>query len=388
MKETLQHIFPQRIAQALCHLLVSSLWEGLLLAFLTGLIILLTRKERAAWRYRLLVSTLVLYTIVVGVSLVGALNDPTGGLTLPAALVPAEAPNFLRPLLVSVGPLLLFFDHLLERAHEYAGIISGLWLLIAGLQNLRLIFGLYTQNRLKHVRVKRAASYWQKRTNRLRQLLGIREAVILLESAIVKIPMIIGYLKPVILVPIGFLNSLEPAQVEAILLHELAHIRRKDWLVNILQTILETLFFFNPAVLWLSRLIRTERENCCDDIVIARTNNPIGYAEALVHFEEYRLHSPRKAIALIGCSGSVLGRLERIVNSRNRSLSKPELIVLAVLLWLSTVFIAAGSVPAAGAISAAGAIPAGNDSNNAAFQAKKKAEAEAADRLRHQHHNP
>jgi len=85
--------------------------------------------------------------------------------------------------------------------------------------------------------------------------------------------MVIGLVKPAILVPLGLLSNLPPGQVEAVLLHELAHIRRKDYLVNLLQSFAEAIFFFNPAVLWISSLIREERENCCYDIAIGGIKN-------------------------------------------------------------------------------------------------------------------
>ena len=102
----------------------------------------------------------------------------------------------------------------------------------------------------------------------------ISRPVRLLESAIAEVPVVIGYLKPVILIPAGLLANLPVDQVEAILLHELAHIRRADYLVNLLQTMVESLLFYHPAVWWISHVIRTEREHCCDDFVLARDTDP------------------------------------------------------------------------------------------------------------------
>jgi bla regulator protein blaR1 len=380
MEKAIQNMFPNSVAQALCHTLVHSIWEGLLLAFLTGLIILLTRNSRAALRYGLLVVALLLYTVVIGLTFMLAFVPTAGESFHVAGFNPTEQPNLTTT-------LASYFNDVLKHAHEYAGLISEIWLLLAVTQNVRLFFGLYTLGRLKRVKVKAVGGNWQLKMDFLSRALGIRQMVILLESSIAQVPLVIGYLKPVVLVPVGLINSLEPAQVEAILLHELAHIRRKDYLVNILQIVLETFFFFNPAVLWLSSLIRTERENCCDDIVIARTKNQIGYIEALVHFEQYRLASPRNAVALTGTPGSMLARLERISVGKNRSLGKLELIVLAVLLALSAAFIATNprnSVRSTAKFSASSV----TDTNSKELQAKKMAEAAATERTRHKQPDP
>ncbi|MGF7037756.1 M56 family metallopeptidase [Mucilaginibacter lappiensis] len=377
MQQFVQHILPQSIAQALCRTLIHSLWEGLLLAILTGLVILLTRKSKAALRYQLLTAVLLLHTAVVSLTLVLELNNNSGkGLEL--GLNPNDGPDFIAVLVAR-------FNDLLKRTHEHAGVVTGIWLLLVGLQNARLFFGLYTQERLKRVRVKPAGRHWQEKTDRLCRALGIRQAVSLLESAIIKVPLVIGYLKSVVLVPVGLINSLEPEQVEAILLHELAHIHRKDYIVNILQTVLETLFFFNPAVLWLSWLIRTERENCCDDVVIAHTHNEVGYMRALVRFEEYRNNLPLHAIALTGTRGNMLDRLERILAGKNRSLGKLELTVLGFILILSIVFIAASPRNTVRSLLKT-PVPVVSGSNSNSLEAKKKAE--AAERTRHRQAGP
>jgi beta-lactamase regulating signal transducer with metallopeptidase domain len=297
---------------------------------------------------------------------------------LELGLNPNDGPDFIAVLVAR-------FNDLLKRTHEHAGVVTGIWLLLVGLQNARLFFGLYTQERLKRVRVKPAGRHWQEKTDRLCRALGIRQAVSLLESAIIKVPLVIGYLKSVVLVPVGLINSLEPEQVEAILLHELAHIRRKDYIVNILQTVLETLFFFNPAVLWLSWLIRTERENCCDDVVIAHTHNEVGYMRALVRFEEYRNNLPLHAIALTGTRGNMLDRLERILAGKNRPLGKLELTVLGFILVLSIVFIAASPRNTVRSLLKT-PVPVVSGSNSNSLEAKKKAE--AAERTRHRQAGP
>ena len=104
--------------------------------------------------------------------------------------------------------------------------------------------------------------------------------VTLLESCLAEVPVVIGYVRPVILMPVGLLAGLPAGQIESILLHELAHIRRHDYLVNLLQIVVEGLVFYHPAVWWISGVIRAERENCCDDLVVATQGDAFAYAAA------------------------------------------------------------------------------------------------------------
>ena len=110
-------------------------------------------------------------------------------------------------------------------------------------------------------------------------------------------PVVIGYLRPVILVPVGMLAGMPAAQVEAILLHELAHVRRRDYLANLLQTVGEGFLFYHPAIWWISSVIRSERENCCDDLVVEASGDAREYAAALAALEHTRLAADRAALA-------------------------------------------------------------------------------------------
>src|ERR1017187_9214042 len=114
-----------------------------------------------------------------------------------------------------------------------------------------------------------AGALWQGRGERLAARMRVSRPVTLLESCLAEVPVVMGYLRPVILMPVGLMTGLPAEQIEAILLHELAHIRRHDYLVNLLQIVVEGLVFYHPAVWWISSVMRAERENCCDDLVVA-----------------------------------------------------------------------------------------------------------------------
>jgi len=377
MEKSLQQLLPENIAQALCHTLVHSLWQGLILAILTAVIILLTKRSGAAIRYRLLVGALCLFTVSFIFTLVIEFKSQAGG-NLSIVNDAGHSTNLFDLL-----------NYSLKYAHEHAGIIVFAWLFIICLRSFRLMFGLYTLEHLKKSKVNPITPYWEQRINQLAKIIEIKRAVLLLESGIAKVPLLIGYLKPVILVPIGLINALEQQEVEAILLHELAHIRRRDYLVNLLQSFVETLLFFNPAVLWLSSLFCAERENCCDDIVVGHTQNKIGYIKALIHYQEHQLSVPDYALAFSGKGNGMLQRMERIVANKNRSLNKLEMISLAILLVISTLFIAAKprndfeSIMKAGQTATTKSSPSNLERiNQRELEAKKKAEADESRRKR------
>jgi HEAT repeat protein len=172
---------------------------------------------------------------------------------------------------------------------------------------------LYTQ-RLKSHKTCLLDDKWWQTLRRLCGQLRVKRPVRLLESALVKVPMVIGWLRPVILLPAGALTGLTTRQLEAIIAHELAHIRRHDYLVNLLQALIETLLFYHPAVWWVSRQIRREREHCCDDLAVAVCGDAFTYARALLEMERLRAGGPQLALAANG--GSLMNRIQRLVGAQ------------------------------------------------------------------------
>jgi uncharacterized protein involved in exopolysaccharide biosynthesis len=139
----------------------------------------------------------------------------------------------------------------------------------------------------------------------------VSRSVRLVSSALAEVPMVIGWLRPVILLPASSLTGLTPAHLQAILAHELAHVRRCDYLVNWLQNLVETVMFYHPAVWWISGCIREEREQCCDEMVVRICQDRLMYARALLRLEELRGMPARLVFAASG--GSLLGRIRRLL---------------------------------------------------------------------------
>jgi bla regulator protein BlaR1 len=372
---SLQDLLSESMVRAVCLTLIHSLWQGILLAMLTAGIVLLTKRSTALKRYGLLVGAMCLFTLAFFVTLAIELNSHNSNGLPSSRVIPVRSSGIF-------GILNFCFTY----TSEHAVIVVNIWLLIIGMRCLHLLFGLYSLERIKQTKVTSPGPYWEAIVARLGSIMGVGDAITLLESGIVKIPVVAGYLKPVILIPVGLLTGLGQQEVEMILLHELAHILRRDYLVNILQSLVETLFLFNPAVIWLSSRIRAERENCCDDMVINHTKNQIGYIKALIHFEQYRAGIPVYAAAFGGTGKGMLQRLERIVANRNRSLHKLEVFGLMLLVWAGILLANFRPVQSHEfARPEPSFFQSEPGTKNKEFEAKKKAESEAIRQLQSVH---
>ncbi len=186
-----------------------------------------------------------------------------------------------------------------------------LWLCGVVVLSVRLLGGWSAARRLMHQGTGPAAPEYQRMFDSLVQRLKVRQAVRLLESTIATVPSVVGWIRPVILLPASALTGLTPSQIELLLTHELAHVRRHDYLINLLQCAVETILFYHPAIWWLSQRAREERELCCDDIAVAATGDARQYAEALVALERIRA-VPQLAMAATG--GTLLPRIRRLVD--------------------------------------------------------------------------
>src|SRR5215813_3864730 len=240
----------------------------------------------------------------------GFATGPTSQ-SLPIEIDPAIAPA--RTDIATVSPRRRSSVQLVRLAPLLPW-MTVLWLSGVIFFSLRMVGGwLYTQ-RLKFHRTRILDDKWGAARRRLCSQLRVRRPVRLLESALVKVPMVIGWLRPVILLPASALSGLAPQQLEAIIAHELAHIRRHDYLINLLQSLIETLLFYHPAVWWVSRQIRREREHCCDDLAVAVCGDALTYARALLEMEKFRAAGPQLAMAANG--GLLMNRIRRLVGAQ------------------------------------------------------------------------
>jgi uncharacterized protein (TIGR03435 family) len=208
--------------------------------------------------------------------------------------------------------------------------IAGVWLLGVAALSLRTATGLACVQRFKR---DGGEPLWIDSFPGLQRRLGVSRAVRLYTSAIAEAPAVIGWLRPYILLPVTALTGLSELQLRAILAHELAHVRRHDYLVNLLQILVETLLFYHPAVGWVGRQIRQEREHCCDDIAVAVCGDAVEYAAALAEMEEIRGRVPEPALAANG--GELLARIRRLLGEEpdaSRSVGRIAAMALALLI--------------------------------------------------------
>jgi beta-lactamase regulating signal transducer with metallopeptidase domain len=335
MEKIISGYLSENIAEAITHTLLHNLWQGMVLVILVAMILHLTKRSTAVWRYRLLTSTLLLFTLVVALTFILELYTVPGlDLNLPG-LHASNSKDFSALLWQSL-------NFSLKYVHEHAGLVSVFWMLAVIIQICRLSLGFYVLQRMKLVRTAPVSKFWEQRLQELGMSLGLQHTINLLESGIAQVPVVIGYFKPLILIPVGLITALNQAQVEAILLHELAHIRRKDGLINLIQILMETLLFFNPAVWWLSALIRSERENCCDDITVQHLNSPVDLMGAMVYFEQYRRQQDKLSLAFSGASARMPARMERLLKEKKNPPGKLDLLAIALLLTMGILVMALG----------------------------------------------
>ncbi|UCE04217.1 MAG: M56 family metallopeptidase [Candidatus Latescibacterota bacterium] len=196
--------------------------------------------------------------------------------------------------------------------------IAGVLLLCA-----RLAGGWAQAQRLRGRGTRPAAAALQANAARLASRLGVRRAIRVLESTVAEVPTVVGWLRPVVLFPAGAIAGLPPQHLEALLAHELAHVRRHDYLVNLLQTLVETLLFYHPAVWWVSSRIRHEREHCADDLAVHACGDRVLVARALTAMEELRLSPLHPGVAIAANGGSLVSRIQRLLG-RTRGSGAPR----------------------------------------------------------------
>jgi len=225
-----------------------------------------------------------------------------------------------------------------------APLLGILWCLGFAFMAIRYLTAYLITQKLRHTGLSDVPVLWQNRFRTLVLNTGLSEKVRIFISDHVSGPLTIGFVKPVVLVPAGFLMGLPRDQVEAILLHELAHIRRYDYLVNLLQTAIKTVLFFHPAIHYISKKIDIDREQACDDLAVAQSRDPQALVRGLAAL---RLHAPGQGFAMAADGGDtpLMDRLKRLVGSVEHQ-RRPEhlLMPLIATLLIGGIYLSTSSV--------------------------------------------
>ncbi|MBX7170644.1 MAG: hypothetical protein K1X72_06770 [Pyrinomonadaceae bacterium] len=204
---------------------------------------------------------------------------------------------------------------------DFLPILVGVWLIGVLFFSIRLAGGIWTIHLYKTRKVSKVEKHWQEKFDEICKNLQISQKVRFLQSKMVEMPVVIGWLKPVVLVPASAFLQIPAKELETILIHELTHIKRRDYLVNFVQSMVEILFFFHPCIWWISAKIRAEREFAVDEFVsqLFETERFV-YAKALANLEESRTTTPILAMAANG--GNLMKRIEKILNGSRKINSK------------------------------------------------------------------
>lgn len=327
------------LAQAITGALIQFVWQGFLVAFAVSMATVLLRNRNPRTRYGVYCFALLALAIIPVITAI-ALYDPLA----PSQAGPAAITLTIRGVwsgnTVSADAL----DRWLTGAQPW---ILELWLAGVAFLSLRLA---WTGRRISALRRSGAPpnSLVLAVGKALARRMGMHRAVRILVSSIPDGPAVIGWVRPVILLPGAAILNLTPDQLEAVLAHELAHLRRYDDLVNIAQSVMETLLFYHPAVWWISGRIRFERELCCDDLAVRASGNALCYARALASLERLRIGHPGLALAALGNSESSLEyRIHRIVET-STSEERPSALPGIMALAMAAACMAVYSVPVHG----------------------------------------
>jgi len=230
------------------------------------------------------------------------------------------------------------FAAMVEEAEKFLPYFSTAYLIILMILFFRLAQGLVLTYQISSTKNIIHAPQWQHYVDKLCVQLNIGREVLIYLSETINVPATIGFIKPIILLPVATVNQLTITQAEAIILHEIAHIKRFDYLLNIIVSILETILFFNPFARLFSLNIRKERELCCDDFVIRYQRDPHGYAHALLSLEKSR-NVGNLAMAATGKESLLLGRIKRILQIPDQQVQFRHRIIAVFFLALMIMFV-------------------------------------------------
>ncbi|MCK5028629.1 MAG: M48 family metalloprotease [Bacteroidales bacterium] len=337
----LSELLNDSIVNAIGWTIFHILWQGFVLAALTGVLLRILSHKSSQIRYLIALSALL---IIVGLSVFNftdnykssslSLNqdEVASNETVNSFKLPLEVFSNLDNEIPDSGIIKRIFNGI-DNLSDYFPLIVSLWFIGVIIFLIRFVFSYLYTSRLRTVGVFDIQGEWLKKFNKIKNKLNVKRTVRFIESTLIKVPVVLGYLKPVVLIPAEILSGMPMNQIEAIIAHELAHIRRNDYIINVIQTIIETVFFFHPAVWYLSSKISNERENCCDDIALTVCDGSLVYAKALVSIQDLSLKKHYAAVAFSGRKKHLLNRIKRmIMKPKGKSNFTDKIIAATIIL--------------------------------------------------------
>lgn len=320
---TLETLLVHPAVQALGRALLHFIWQGSLLALLLWIV---KTVAPSSARVRYAAGSLIMLVMPIALIVTATWSSRNE----PARTAPVSRLSIQAPIATLREPVYDAPTSSVPHAGT-SGWVVFIWTIGVLVLSARMAGGWMGLRKLKR-EASQADARLEEIAGRLKRRLRVSAPVRLCTSAAIRVPTAIGWLRPYILLPVTALTGLSEEQIAAILAHELAHIRRNDYLVNVLQTVIETLLFYHPAVWWVGRQMRLEREHCCDDMAVAVCGSAFEYASALAEMEHIRDRIPAPALAATG--GDLLGRIRRVLGGEEHT-SQSSGGIAAVVLALS-----------------------------------------------------
>ena len=325
-------LVPPSVVDRLGWLLVYSLWQFALVMVALAVIMRCLRRSTAASRYLICLialGSLTILPVFTWRSMQGSESKSAEAITTGSSPSPMGAQPVAGPAEAITRPAQAIetdgkparvlaklenrWSTIRQILQPYLPLVVLVWCGGVLLFACRPLLSWHTVHLFRTVGISAAPEHVEESLLRAANQLRVRKTVRVVQSALATIPLVVGYFRPVILLPACVVTGLSASQIESVLAHELAHVRRHDYLVNAVQTIIETLLFYHPAVWWISHQIRTERENCCDDLVASRLGNVVDYGRALLTLEELRASTT--VLSLSASGGNLLNRVRRLLAS-------------------------------------------------------------------------
>ncbi|NOT37254.1 MAG: M48 family metalloprotease [Saprospiraceae bacterium] len=343
----------QKFFYALSWTFLHSLWQCTVIALIAGILTLFLRKTKAGVKYSIWIVSLLLFLAINFATFNNQLQlfqsqeikvsvqlDESTAAESEASSVIVQTTTDSRGKAVqnivgginsyvnkNIYPIILVW---------FIGMLFMLFKFMGGLSYLYYI---------KYNKNFRVDEYWDETLTKLQASSNIKRNIQLVESSIVNTVMVIGHLKPIILFPIGLINKLDPRDVEGILAHEIAHIKRNDFLINLMQSLLEVIYYFNPAIWYISNKIREEREVCCDEYAVSMCGDSLQYAKSLVLLGDIQQATPKLGLSAIGSNKyQLLNRVQRMLGSEKYTQSLFERMSVAVGILIFILFFALNSL--------------------------------------------
>ncbi len=335
-----QSIFSSDLLTSFGWTILHSIWIGGIIFMFAWVLLYLLRNSKANYRYTIAVGSLLTFLLAVIIAFfkIYSLQSIQYNLNIPIG----ENFILISNNLLDASNLSKFTDKFsLSGIENYVNqnipLMVVIWLLGLLFFSFRFLGGLIYTYRLRSRSKKAENKDFNAIIHQVSKKIGLRSRVQLRESSIISSPMVIGFIKPIILLPLGMANGLSLHQVEAILFHEIAHIYRFDYLVNLIQSIVEVVLFYHPVVWWLSAHIRAERENICDDIAIKHTGNAINYAKALTSLQELNNQTPDIVLAFSNKKYRFMNRIRRLLGLPQINNNLMEGLISSLLLIVSII---------------------------------------------------